>query len=137
MPATARPPEPSGTPQARKLGLRPGVRVALDRAPSGWSLTEPPLGVLQVGPRAQVDVVVAFFREAAELPRRLPPLAERIRPSGALWVAWPRRAGGHPSDLGDRVIREVALPLGIVDVKVAMIDEDWSGLKLVWRLTNR
>ncbi len=84
-----------------------------------------------------MDVLVAFFRAAAELDSRLPALAERIRPAGGLWVAWPRRAGGHTSDLGDTLIRETCLQLGIVDVKVAAIDEDWSGAKFVWRLTNR
>jgi hypothetical protein len=54
-----------------------------------------------------------------------------------LWVAWPRRAGGHRSDITDTVIREHALPMGLVDVKVAAIDEDWSGLRLVWRVENR
>ena len=64
-------------------------------------------------------------------------LARRIYPAGALWVAWPRRAGGHSSDITDNVIREHALPIGLVDVKVAAIDDDWSGLRLVWRVENR
>jgi hypothetical protein len=79
------------------------------------------------------DVVVAFFREAAELPQRLPQLAGRIFPAGSVWVAWPRRAGGHQSDITENGIRDHALPLGIVDTKVAALDEDWSGLKLQWR----
>ena len=64
-------------------------------------------------------------------------LARRIYRAGALWVAWPRRAGGHSSDITDNVIREHALPIGLVDVKVAAIDDDWSGLRLVWRVENR
>jgi hypothetical protein len=71
------------------------------------------------------------------LPDRLPGLVKRIYPAGALWVAWPRRAGGHHSDITDNVIREQVLPLGVVDVKVAAIDDDWSGIRLVWRLANR
>jgi hypothetical protein len=63
--------------------------------------------------------------------------ATRIYPAGALWVAWPRRAAGHRSDITDNVVREHALPLGVVDVKVAAIDDDWSGLRLVWRTENR
>jgi hypothetical protein len=74
---------------------------------------------------------------ARELPERLPGLVKRIYPDGALWVAWPRRAGGHHSDITDNTIREQALPLGVVDVKVAAIDDDWSGIRLVWRLANR
>ena len=76
------------------------------------------------------DVVLAFFREEAELPERLPALAQRIFPAGSLWVAWPRRAGGHQSDITENALREHALPLGIVDTKVAAIDEDWSGLQV-------
>jgi hypothetical protein len=64
-------------------------------------------------------------------------LARRIYPAGALWVAWPRRAAGHRSDITDTVIREHALPIGLVDVKVAAVDDDWSGLRLVWRAGAR
>ena len=81
--------------------------------------------------------MVAFFREEAELPDRLPDLARRIFPAGSLWVAWPRRAGGHRSDITENALREHALPLGIVDTKVAAIDEDWSGLRFMWRRENR
>lgn len=122
---------PAGTPQARKLGIRPGSSVALDQA-LGWQLEDPPEGIsyVEVGP---ADVIVSFFRAAAELPERLAALGQRIFPAGTLWVAWPRRAGGHASDITDETIRSHALRLGLVDVKVAAIDDDWSGLKLVWR----
>ena len=83
------------------------------------------------------DLIVAFFARAADLGLRLPGLAERVFPDGAVWAAWPRRAGGHTSDITDNVVREYALPLGLVDVKVAAIDDDWSGLRLVWRKQNR
>ncbi len=124
----------SGTPQARKLGLKPGLRVALDGAPPDWTLTDPPDLDWVDGP---ADVVVAFVRSSDDLAQRLPALAERIFPAGALWVAWPRRAAGHVSDVTDDVVREHVLPLGLVDVKVAAIDEDWSGLRVVWRVENR
>ena len=117
--------------QARKLGLKPEHRVWLDGGPAGWALDDPPPGVVVVGATDPVDVIVAFFGAAAELPERLPDLAARIHPAGALWVAWPRRAGGHTSDITDTIVREHALALGIVDVKVAAIDEDWSGLRFV------
>ena len=94
--------------QAAKLGLKPGQRGGLHHRPPGWTLTDPPDG-----------------------------LARRIYPAGALWVAWPRRAGGHRSDITDTVIRGHALPIGLVDVKVAAIDNDWSGLRLVWRTEHR
>ncbi len=127
----------SGTPQARKLGLKPGLRVSLDAAPGGWRLTDPPEGLEYVGAPAPADVVLAFFRSAVELPARLPDLVQRIYPTGALWIAWPRRAGGHVSVITDDLLRGHALELGVVDVKIAAIDDDWSGQKVVWRVSNR
>ncbi len=127
----------SGTPQARKLGLSPGKRVFLDNAPRDWSFVDPPVEVEFVGAAEPAELVIAFFTTAAELPWRLPALAQRIYPAGALWIAWPRRAGGHRSDITENVVREQALPLGVVDVKVAAIDDDWSGLRFVWRVKNR
>jgi hypothetical protein len=131
------PPGYSGTPQSRKLGLKPGQRVALDDPPRGWVLREPPDGLLAPGSDGAADLIVAFFRAEAEIAGRLPALAQRIFPAGALWAAWPRRAAGHDSDISDNVVRAYALELGLVDVKVAAIDEDWSGLRLVWRVSNR
>jgi hypothetical protein len=126
-----------GTPQSRKLGIKAGQRVALDGPPPGWGLREPPGGLLAPGPDGAADLIVAFFRAEAEITGRLPALARRIFPSGALWAAWPRRAAGHHSDITDSVVRTHALELGLVDVKVAAIDDDWSGLRLVWRVSNR
>jgi hypothetical protein len=129
---------PAGTPQSRKLGLKPGHRVALDDPPNGWDLQEPPGGLLTPDANdGTADVIIAFFRTAQEIPARLPALAARIFPAGALWAAWPRRAAGHTSDITDNVVREHALPLGLVDVKVAALDDDWSALRLVWRTDNR
>ena len=82
-------------------------------------------------------MIIAFFRTAAEIPDRLPGLARRIFPAGAIWAAWPRRAAGHASDITDNIVREHALALGLVDVKVAALDEDWTALRLVWRVENR
>ena len=126
--------------QAAKLGLRPGQRVYLHHRPPGWALADPPDGLVDAGqdePSAPTDVIIAFFGAADELPRALDGLARRIYPEGALWAAWPRRAGGHRSDITDTVIRRYALPIGLVDVKVAAIDDDWSGLRLVWRTEHR
>jgi hypothetical protein len=127
----------SGTPQARKLGLKPGQRVAFDSAPDGWDLLDPPDGLRLPDADGGADVVLAFFRAEAEIALRLPALARRVFPAGAVWAAWPRRAAGHVSDITDNVVRRHALDLGLVDVKVAAIDEDWSGLRLVWRAGNR
>ena len=127
----------SGTPQARKLGIKSGQRICLDNAPPGWRLTDPPADISLVGARGPADLVISFFTVADKLSSRLPGLVKRIYPSGALWVAWPRRAGGHFSNITENIIREHALPLGVVDVKIAAIDDDWSGLRLVWRVSNR
>jgi hypothetical protein len=123
----------SATPQARKLGIKPGARVALVGA-EGWTLTDPPdIDEAREGP---ADVIVAFVRTAAALDT-IAALGKQIFPDGSLWIAWPRKAAGHVSDMTENAIREVALPLGLVDVKVAAIDDDWSGLKLVWRKERR
>ena len=126
----------SATPQAKKLGLKPGYRVRIDQPPDGWTLDQP-ADLLLVEEAEPADVIVSFFRSAAELPARLPALAAAIYPQGALWVAWPRRAAGHRSDITENLLRDQALPLGIVDVKVAALDEDWSALRFVWRVENR
>ena len=131
----------SGRPQAVKLGLRPGQRVHLHHPPPGWDLADPPDGLVDAGPDGPADLIIAFFRSRAMIAGELGGLARRIYPAGALWVAWPRRAGGsiqsRRSDITDTVIRAEALPLGLVDVKVAAIDDDWSGLRLVWRVEHR
>jgi hypothetical protein len=126
-----------GSGQGRKLGLKPGLRVALAAPPDGWALADPPAGLLTADADGEADVIVAFFRAADEIAARLPALAERVFPAGAVWGLWPRRAAGHVSDITDNVLRGHALGLGLVDVKVAAVDEDWSGLRLVWRVSNR
>jgi hypothetical protein len=126
----------SPTPQARKLGLKPGLRIVLDAAPDGWCLDDPP-PLMEVGVGEAADVVLTFVRAEAELGARMAGLGRQIFPDGALWIAWPRKAAGHVSDVTENGIREAVLPLGLVDVKVAAIDDDWSGLKIVWRRENR
>jgi hypothetical protein len=127
----------TGTPQGRKLGLKAGMRVALDTPPDGWALADPPAGLLPADEDGAADVILAFFGASAEIVARLPALAQRVFPAGAVWGLWPRRAAGHVSDITDNVMRSCALELGLVDVKVAAVDEDWSGLRLVWRVSNR
>ena len=127
----------TGTPQARKLGLKAGMRVACDAPPGGWRLADPPGGLLAPDEDGTADVIIAFFLASDEIAERLPALARRVFPAGAVWALWPRRAAGHVSDITDNVVRSCALELGLVDVKVAAVDEDWSGLRLVWRTSNR
>lgn len=124
----------SATPQARKLGIKPGMRVSFEGAPKGWRLTDPPpFDEVSAG---AVDLLIWFVRAGAELDA-LAAHGRRVFPDGTLWIAWPRRAAGHTSDVTDTTIRDAVLPLGLVDVKVAAIDEDWSGLKIVWRKERR
>lgn len=126
----------SPTPQARKLGLKPGLRVALDDSPAQWELADPP-EVRFVSGTEPADVIVCFVRAAAEIEDRIDATSQRIFPDGALWIAWPRRAAGHRCDVTEHAVRAAALPRGLVDVKVAAIDDDWSGLKIVWRRAER
>ena len=127
----------SATPQAKKLGLTPGCSVGLEFAPAGWALRDPPEDLVCITAPEPADVIICFCTAAAQLAVRLPGLAARIFPDRSLWIAWPRRAGGHASDITDNVIRAHALDLGIVDVKTAAIDDDWSGQRYVWRRENR
>ena len=121
----------SGTPQSTKLGLKPGVTWDVVDAPSEWTFAEAPDPALRRD--GDVDVVIAFVSTADEVRRTIERLERRIYPSGALWVAWPRKAAGHVSTVDENLIRDTALLRGLVDVKVAAIDADWSGLKIVWR----
>jgi len=128
----------SGTPLYRKLGIKPGYTIALLGAPSGWSIAGLPEDVA-VRSRASgsPDVLVAFFAQRAKLERRLPDLLRILRSDASLWIAWPRRAAGHASDINENGLREIILPTGLVDTKVAALDDDWSGLKFVWRKERR
>jgi hypothetical protein len=132
----------SGTPLPRKLGIKDGSRVALVGPPTDFEKT---LGELPRGASVQVgvagkeplDVVVVFVTRRKELERLLAPIRRRMAPAAGLWVAWPKRASGVSTDMTDNVVRDVALPSGLVDNKVCAIDETWSGLRLVIRLEHR
>ena len=126
----------SGTPLFKKLGIKPGHRIALVDAPDRGAVPDLPEGV-EIGTAEGADVVVAFQRSAAELAAGIEALGKAVYPDGAVWIAWPRRAGGHESDITENGIRDVVLPLGLVDTKVAALDDDWSGLKVVWRRERR
>jgi hypothetical protein len=132
----------SGHPPAetwRKVGVRTGQRLVLRHAPREWGEGSLPAGVTLSTRRGvqPAAVVVAFYRSLAELRRDAGGLSDWITPDGVAWVAWPRNAAGHVSDLSDNAVRDVVLPTGLVDVKVAALDEDWSALRFVWRLERR
>ncbi len=126
----------SGTPLAKKLGIKEGSRVYLEGAPRGYSKALEPLpaGVrFESEPGEGVDLAQVFVTWKENLIDQLIALRWQLRPDAALWVSWPKKASRVPTTLTEDVIREVALPLGFVDVKVCAVDETWSGLKLVVR----
>jgi hypothetical protein len=126
----------SGTPLARKLGIAAGSRVVALEAPAAYRdwLAPLPDGVRFVAEvAADVDVVHLFVDRRATLKAQLEALRGRIGPAAALWISWPKKAAKVPTDVTEDTIRELALPLGFVDVKVCAVSEVWSGLKLVIR----
>jgi hypothetical protein len=124
----------SGTPLAKKLGIKEGSVLALVGTPNGWAVPDTPAGVTtRTSFRGRFDVALVFVRSASELKRRVASIDGSVNGGAAAWIAWPRKAGGHDSDVTENLLREVLLPTGLVDVKVAAIDNDWSGLKFVRR----
>lgn len=126
----------SGTPLAKKLGLVPGSRVLALGAPRPYGeLVAPlPAGIeLVARPARTTDLVHLFETRRAELARRLATLRSRLRSEVPVWISWPKKSAQVVTDLTEDVVREVALPLGYVDVKVCAVDAVWSGLKLVVR----
>jgi hypothetical protein len=125
---------------ARKLGVKLDARVALVSAPADFELGELPPGTRvrrRLSRAADNDVIVAFFVRRAELERRLPRLKASLDYAGGLWLAWPKRASGVTTDLGDGPVRELGLSIGLVDNKVCAIDDTWSGLRFVYRVADR
>ena len=130
----------SGTPLATKLGIKPGSRVALHAAPEDYRALLAPLPdgvVFESTANAHTDLVHLFVTERDELARHLADLRMTLGPTAVVWVSWPKKAAKRPTTITEDVIREVALPLGWVDVKVCAVDAVWSGLKLVVRKALR
>ncbi len=126
----------SGKPLVEKLGLKPGRTVYVGHGPSYVDALLAGATYTTRLPK-HVDVAVTFHDARRTLERRLPVLLEHLVPAGMVWVCWPKRASGVATDITEDVVREVALPLGLVDVKVVAVDATWSGLKLVRRLSER
>jgi hypothetical protein len=130
----------SGTPLAKKLGIVEGTRIFLLDAPNNYLELAAP-----VPERAQVvkkmddrtDIVHLFTTKRARLTALLRSSLAKLRPDAAIWVSWPKKASKIPTDITEDTIRQVALPMGLVDIKVCAINEVWSGLKLVVRKENR
>jgi len=128
----------SGTPLAKKLGIKDGFRVSFANAPAGFERTldgmARDVSVLAT-PRAPMDLIVLFVRstERGGFARH----AKMLAPAGILWIGWPKKASGVATDVDENVVRAVGLGAGLVDVKICAIDETWSGLKFVIRLKDR
>lgn len=130
----------SGTPLARKLGIREGARVALIAAPDDFEAAIdglPPRVRILRRPSAPIDVAVAFFTRRAALERRVGRIASVLADDGGLWIAWPKRTSRVATDLGDGVVREIGLATGLVDNKVCAIDDVWSALRFVVHSADR
>ncbi|HET9111922.1 MAG TPA: hypothetical protein VFN78_13920 [Ktedonobacterales bacterium] len=130
----------STRPLAAKLGLKPGMRVALVNAPADYLTALGPVAEqLEIcDPAAtELDVIQLFVTEQSTLTERLPTLVAALAPHGALWMCWPKQAARLPTDLREEAVRAAGLATGLVDVKVAAIDASWSGLKFVRRLRDR
>lgn len=125
----------SGTPLARKLGITEGTRFSVVGAPPGFAIPDLPPKVVMSHDEA--DTVLVFCVDRSELARRLPEALHRIPASGSVWVAWPKRASGVPTDLSFAVVQEAGLSAGVVDTKVAAIDATWSGLRFMVRQGDR
>ena len=125
----------SGTPLPKKLGLVPCMRACAIGCDDYATLVHAGALdlVLQAKPGATTDLVHLFATRRSELESWLPRLRKALRPDAVAWVSWPKKASKVPTDIIEDTIREVALPLGFVDVKVCAVDEVWSGLKLVLR----
>ena len=130
----------SGTPLAAKLGIKEGSKVATIGAPKDYlELVSPlPRGAsVKARVSTDADLVHLFSTDRRVLAEKLAMLRTALKPDAALWVSWPKKSSKVPTDITEDTIREVALPLGFVDVKVCAIDATWSGLKLVWRREQR
>jgi hypothetical protein len=130
----------SGTPLAQKLGIKSEMAVVLINAPANYrKLLGQIAGGVDFSDRTKKgsSFVHIFTKSRSELKKSLSILREKVADTGTVWVSWPKRSAGVPTDVTEDVIRAVALPLGFVDVKVCAIDETWSGLKLMVRRLNR
>jgi hypothetical protein len=124
----------SGKPVVQKLGIKPGFRIFTTGLPAAYSdlVGQLPADVtMAAGAKAPLDMVHVFATQAAGLAGKLRSYRAAIQPDGMIWVSWPKKASGVATDLTDVVVRDTALPLGLVDIKVCAIDDVWSGLKFV------
>jgi len=127
----------SGTPLVKKLGYKPGFRCQVVHGPDHYAalVGERPEGCVDAD--RELDLCHAFYTDRALFESELPGLMAAIKVDGMIWISWPKKASKVPTTVNENVVRELALPLGLVDVKVCAVDEVWSGLKLVIRKERR
>jgi hypothetical protein len=129
----------SGKPAWLKLGIAPESRVLVRHAPDDYArlVGLDPGALTTVGARAAFDIAHVFATSARTLRREIESLARRLPANGVIWASWPKKSAGVATDVTGDTVRAVALPLGLVDIKVCAVDDTWSGLKLVWRRQKR
>ena len=130
----------AGTPLAKKLGIKEGFRVRTKNEPPHYRKIVAPLPgnvTISSSARKDVDLWHLFTQSSRELKDVLPKAMNQISQNGMIWVSWPKRSSGVSTDVTENIIRKIALPLGLVDIKVCAVDDVWSGLKLVIRSSNR
>lgn len=130
----------SGTPLAKKLGIKDGFQIALVDSPKDFrkELGDLPAGVKFKSSTAKpLDLILLFVRSESELARRFLPLAANLNANGMIWVAWPKKSSGVATDLSFNNVQRIGLDAGLVDVKICAVNEVWSGLKFVYRLKDR
>ena len=129
----------SGTPLVKKLGIKDDFNVAFVNEPDGLrkELGLPPTVLVNAKLRKPLDFILLFVTSQQALEKDFSRYAAKLTAAGMLWVSWPKKASGVPTDLNENVVRDVGLAKGLVDVKVCAIDEVWSGLKFVFRLKDR
>jgi hypothetical protein len=130
----------SGTPLPKKLGIKDGFQVRLIDAPSEVvAELKPSLDNCKIArdAKATLDFAMLFTKSADALKKEFPRIGKNLAPAGMLWISWPKKSSGVPTDLNENIVREVGLTAGLVDVKVCAVTDVWSGLKFVRRLKDR
>lgn len=120
-----------------KLGVKENSKLVLPHSPPTFTMEIPSSVDVRRRAQGRADVVVAFFSRSTLLERQIEVLGRMIFPSGGLWIAWPKKSSDVSTDISDHAVRDVALPLGLVDNKVCAIDETWTAMRVVWRLNRR
>jgi hypothetical protein len=130
----------SGTPLAKKLGIKDGFHIRLINAPEYYLnlFTDlPPNLYFDDNATGKIDFIHFFTKSKAEYTKQLPTLKQQIKPNGIIWISWPKKASKVPADITEDIIRNYAIEIGLVDIKVCAVDEIWSGLKLVIPVKDR